>query len=404
VEVLEDRTLPSGGYVFTAIDDPNAGTSAFQGTTAAGINSLGQIAGYYQDANFQSHGFLLSGGQYITLDFPGNSETNITAVNDKGEMVGYAGLGGIPFELTDGQYTTLFPPPAGASFVFPSGVNSFGHIVGFYQSFGTAHGESGFLFSKGRYTVVNAPNVSDTFLTGVNDFSQSVGYFTTSATTTAHGFMLNSGQFTPINGPLGAHGVQPHGINDLGTIVGYYNGADGYHGFVDSGGQYVTIDDPNAAPGSTYALGINVFGQVVGYYLDAMGTFHGFLATPANAPVAPGASLAQSLFSAVGDENGVQPAWSAARALFQDGILPEQVQAKAAHVGIGEAEALFLALATSPDSLSHAEDSAGARLILPGTRASAESGGVTGQEGWASSDLIPNVLHIEADVFGLSRS
>ena len=42
---------------------------------------------------------------------------------------------------------------------------------------------------------------------------------------------------------------------------------------------FTTIDVPGAANG-TVAYGINDAGQIVGYYLDAAGTFHGFLATP----------------------------------------------------------------------------------------------------------------------------
>jgi hypothetical protein len=43
-------------------------------------------------------------------------------------------------------------------------------------------------------------------------------------------------------------------------------------------GAFTTIDPP----GSTFteAIGTNGAGQIVGDYLDASGTMHGFLATP----------------------------------------------------------------------------------------------------------------------------
>lgn len=41
---------------------------------------------------------------------------------------------------------------------------------------------------------------------------------------------------------------------------------------------FTTTDVPGAT--STSALGINARGQIVGVYLDASGTAHGFLATP----------------------------------------------------------------------------------------------------------------------------
>jgi probable HAF family extracellular repeat protein len=55
------RFLLSRGR-YTTLDDPNA--VGF--TEATGINNGGQIVGEYFDANFNTHGFRLSGGQYTT--------------------------------------------------------------------------------------------------------------------------------------------------------------------------------------------------------------------------------------------------------------------------------------------------------------------------------------------------
>jgi probable HAF family extracellular repeat protein len=53
-------------------------------------------------------------------------------------------------------------------------------------------------------------------------------------------------------------------------------------------GTYLTRDPNGCKPeaGSSYAdtRGINASGQIVGYYQDADGTFHGFLATPTPEP------------------------------------------------------------------------------------------------------------------------
>jgi probable HAF family extracellular repeat protein len=50
-----------------------------------------------------------------------------------------------------------------------------------------------------------------------------------------------------------------------------------------SDGEYTTLDFPGAM--NTVANGINNLGQIVGYYVDANGNEHGFLATPTQAPV-----------------------------------------------------------------------------------------------------------------------
>jgi hypothetical protein len=50
------------------------------------------------------------------------------------------------------------------------------------------------------------------------------------------------------------------------------------HGFLMHKGTFVTIDPPGAT--FAEAIGITASGQIVGDYIDAGGTLHGFLATP----------------------------------------------------------------------------------------------------------------------------
>jgi probable HAF family extracellular repeat protein len=86
--------------------------------------------------------------------------------------------------------------------------------------------------------------------------------------------------YTTIDDPLaigGTGGTQAFGINDFGQIVGEYTGGGAVHGFLYSGGTYVTLDDP-LATGLTAAFDINNLGQIVGSYFNNTGT-HGFLLT-----------------------------------------------------------------------------------------------------------------------------
>jgi probable HAF family extracellular repeat protein len=82
-----------------------------------------------------------------------------------------------------------------------------------------------------------------------------------------------------VPGPIGdLDGTQANGINASGQIVGYYEDATGgWHGFLLDQGSYSALDVPGAS--ATGAYGINASGQIVGSYYDASGT-HGFLATP----------------------------------------------------------------------------------------------------------------------------
>jgi probable HAF family extracellular repeat protein len=55
---------PSGPFTFTSIDPP-ASTS----TIAYGVNTSGQVVGYYTNNTSGMHGFLMSAGAFSAIDF-----------------------------------------------------------------------------------------------------------------------------------------------------------------------------------------------------------------------------------------------------------------------------------------------------------------------------------------------
>jgi uncharacterized membrane protein len=76
--------------VFRIIDFPGAGTPC---SALRWINERGDIVGVYANSpsecdSFELHGFLLSRGRYIAIDFPGAVYTQVLAINDDGAMVG----------------------------------------------------------------------------------------------------------------------------------------------------------------------------------------------------------------------------------------------------------------------------------------------------------------------------
>ena len=119
-----------------------------------------------------------------------------------------------------------------------------------------------------------------------------------------HGFMANERQrrtarltgtaiadptIPTVAGEPGATFVfsQILGINDHGIAVGYYgDSTTSQHGFLynTNTGKYTFLDDPNAAFNNgvevTQITGINNSGEITGFYSDANGVFHGFVATP----------------------------------------------------------------------------------------------------------------------------
>ena len=76
--------------------------------------------------------------------------------------------------------------------------------------------------------------------------------------------------FTTLDDTSAAFGTYATGINKYGEIVGYYIDATGQkNGFVYGGGTYTTVDDPKGPfnYGTVYTVltGINDSGQIVGY-------------------------------------------------------------------------------------------------------------------------------------------
>jgi probable HAF family extracellular repeat protein len=300
LEALEDRTVPSGGYVFQTIDAPGGA----QGTEPIDVNSAGKIVGYYVDASGVTHGYLQIGSQFTTIDPPNESTVNpfslAGGINAAGQIVGvYIGTDGLRhgYLLSGGQYTTLDDPLA-VHGTRAFGINAQGQITGFYRDANfTAHG---FLLSHGQYIPVDDPNAGSgafqgTLAFAINASGQITGLYI-DANNFHHSFLLSGGQYTTVDDPLGALGTEGSGINDRGQIVGGYFSADGQtHAYLQTGSQFTTVDDP-VGVGFSYADGINDTGQIVGVYLDATGFQHGFLATPTQ-------SNSASIALASGSEN-----------------------------------------------------------------------------------------------------
>ena len=62
------------------------------GTQARGINSAGQIVGWFTDTGGTNHGFLRSkSGRFTQIDFPGGQGTQALQISDRGDIVGIYG-------------------------------------------------------------------------------------------------------------------------------------------------------------------------------------------------------------------------------------------------------------------------------------------------------------------------
>jgi probable HAF family extracellular repeat protein len=171
--------------------------------------------------------------------------------------------------------TTITAPDGTPVFIHPRGINDFGTIVGVGYR-GSASATGLIRWPNGGFTQVQGTRA----LTARNDHGTSIG------TERVNGFfreiLVNGQTITPIvldvtnNNSLEVHA---RGINKWGTIVGGYFGSDGGHGFkLWKNGTTRILDFPGTRPSSTYPLGINDNGTVVGFYEDAnVPMNHGFI-------------------------------------------------------------------------------------------------------------------------------
>src|SRR5262249_32040523 len=79
----------ANGHV-TELDAPGASSLCFGLTTPTSINAVGAITGSYNDSVCNNHGFLREpNGVVIVVDIPGFSQTVPETINDGGEIAGF---------------------------------------------------------------------------------------------------------------------------------------------------------------------------------------------------------------------------------------------------------------------------------------------------------------------------
>jgi probable HAF family extracellular repeat protein len=262
-------TVFGDGPTFTAIDFPGAAA-----TTPKGINSKGEIVGFYKDSAGATHGFLFANGQFTSVDVPGASSTQATAINAGEDIAGLyvdsAGTHG--FVLSAGQFNSI--DVAGASLTDIWGINGDGDLVGFTSDGKAFHGF--FQIEDMGLNLLDFPDAATTLAFGINCQGRIVGQYTASDGNT-HGFLRGrDGAFTVFDMPGDVNpkvGTQARGINSAGQIVGWFTDTGGSnHGFLRSkSGRFTQIDFPTSQ--GAQALQISDRGDIVGSY----GGVHGFL-------------------------------------------------------------------------------------------------------------------------------
>ncbi len=295
--------ITAGGYTFVNFDPTLTGVAV--GSNANGISNAGQVVGTTVDVNNASTSVNFTGtpGTLSTLN-TGASQVAF-GINSAGDVVG--GNGTNAFFLPNGGSLQTLGVPGGASNAF--GINDKGNIVGQFTSGANTPGFILANSASNTFTTINQPTgaTSDVInAQGINNNGEVVGFYLGNDGQ-VHGFTANApaspGTITAtavadpvipaVAGEPGATFVfsQILGVNDNGLAVGYYGDSTAsQHGYFynTNTGLYTFLDDPAAAFDNgvevTQITGINNSGMIDGFYTDANGIAHSFVATPVPEP------------------------------------------------------------------------------------------------------------------------
>jgi len=260
-------------FSFTTIEVPGA-TS----TTAWGINPRGDIVGSYVLGGV-SHGFLLSHGSFTTIDVPGAASTDTRGIGPNGEVVGTYRMPGEAAVTFHGYRRSV------SGEILPADYPGYNEIPARLLPDGTILGcrhDNDLMASMRGISMSREGNAElDVFASMNNgatpDRHRIVGLYTNMDVSPLRqeGYVIDDGVFTPFLVP-GSDMTAAWDINPTGEIVGVYHDAAGFHGFVRTGDQYLSVNFPGAA--ATRVFGINPRGDIVGSYIAGNRTF-GFVAT-----------------------------------------------------------------------------------------------------------------------------
>jgi hypothetical protein len=311
--------VPCANITYQTLND-NADTTFNQ---LLGINVKGRIAGYFGSGapGHPNQGYTLlpttTGGNnynqngYQSENFPGSAQTQVIGLNDHAMHVGFWSPtnndNGVNaqhgwYRINDGQFHTVdFPTNDNQSPAMNNllGVNNAQTAVGFYQD--AAGNDHGYTFSAptGQFTALNLggplSGATSDQATGINGNGDISG-FATLADGSEVGFLMKNGSFQTIAFP-GATATQALGVNSSDEVVGTYTTGTGdnaqtfgftrtlehINGATNELPVFQTINAPNSAPGTTTINGLDVCGNIVGFYNDNNGNTNGLLGSIHNA-------------------------------------------------------------------------------------------------------------------------
>ena len=219
------------GVFSSPYSDPNDTGNDTQGR---GINKRRFTCGEYLGSDGHFHGYILEHPAFIEFDVAGATDTIPLGINNAGNLAGAIILSGgtqLAFGSVNGRVVTFAVPDATATFAYQ--LNTANQIIGYYiDGNGIAHGYM--RDTTGNLTFpIDVPGSNGTMLLGNNDLNWGVGSYTSPFTLGTHGFYFITPDDIHTFDYPGATSTSLTGINRQGIACGYFVDAIGFtHGFV----------------------------------------------------------------------------------------------------------------------------------------------------------------------------
>jgi probable HAF family extracellular repeat protein len=175
----------------------------------------------------------------------------------------------------DYKFITIVTPDS--LYAVADGINNAGVVTGYYQV--SSSNYHGFVWQNGSLQTVDYPGAVDTSLGGLNNRGVAIGGYGNGTTSHTGTYSVSTGTWTALPDIPNYSQNDGYCVNDAGVAVGMaFEGGTSVAWIWDPATlSYSFFTVPGAAQYTTSPSCINNKGQIAGYYVDANGSYQGFI-------------------------------------------------------------------------------------------------------------------------------
>jgi hypothetical protein len=211
-------------------------------------------------------------------------DTFFTDRNDAGATIGVVGPfalasgNGTPFMLKNSNFTPLTMTIAGQTHkkFTVARINNWGTTVGMFKdSSGNMHGFK--RYSDGTAIPLNYPGAVETSPTGINDHGTIVGWYSKKLppNESRHGFIYHNGQWASVNFPNSKYQTMLEAISNSNLILATtVRGSNALNSYIYVNGKFKKMVMPQSS-NPTYAFGVSLKKNLI----TGFSGFKGYIAT-----------------------------------------------------------------------------------------------------------------------------